>query len=227
MRFSTVAFRLIMALTSIQAAPTAQMTPSNHWLAESSPAARQNQAANQSSQAGTQSSQAGQGCAADIDRLASGIQQNIFIQGDELSTAQRIVDLLQQIDNKTVTLTPTVFNMGQALKAQLLTFVDAGVAVRTMNQGITPSGSVVTAGLAKVANSQQMELGLTSSLTGDVSVDIATGQTLVKAFAMGMQQNMQNLLDATQGCMPSDVIAQKGLQTAVRAGLKAALPSSN
>lgn len=42
-----------------------------------------------------------------------------------------------------------------------------------------------------------MELGLASSLTGDTSLDIATGQTLVKAFAMGMQQNMQNLLDVS------------------------------
>lgn len=43
--------------------------------------------------------------------------------------------------------------MGQGLKAQLLTFVDAGVAVRVVNQGITPAGNGATAGLAKVCRS--------------------------------------------------------------------------
>lgn len=142
MRFITLAFSLIMASTQLQAAPTAPTAPassgSNPWVATS-------QSQNQAGQ-----SQAGQVCAADVNRLASGIQQNIFIQGDELSTTQRIVDLLQQINNKTVALSPTVFNMGQALKAQLLVFVNAGVAVREMNQGISPAGSVATAGLAKV-----------------------------------------------------------------------------
>lgn len=180
MRYSTVAFNLIVACTSIHASPTAQS--GNPWLAApapqqgaaaaaapvpvaapapapaASPAAAPVPASPMASPlaspagagaAGT-ANMNGQPCAADINRLASGIQQNIFIQGDEVSTTQRIVDLLQQIGNGTVTKNQMVFNMGQGLKAQLLTFVDAGVAVRVSNQAITPAGNAVTAGLAKV-----------------------------------------------------------------------------
>jgi len=40
-----------------------------------------------------------------------------------------------------------------------------------------------------------MELGLAASLVGDQNLDTVTLQTLANAFAGGMKQNMQNLLD--------------------------------
>lgn len=42
-----------------------------------------------------------------------------------------------------------------------------------------------------------MELSLSSSLSGDPAIDLTTVQTLQRAFAGGMRQNMQNLLDVS------------------------------
>jgi hypothetical protein len=48
-----------------------------------------------------------------------------------------------------------------------------------------------------------MELSLSSSLSGDPSIDMSTILTLANAFAGGMMQNMQNLLDVgLDGCIP-------------------------
>ncbi|TID13375.1 hypothetical protein E6O75_ATG11291 [Venturia nashicola] len=188
---------------------------------------------------GTAPAAQGQRCAADVDRLASGIQQNILVQQGELATAQSLHVFLQAAANGTSTgvgalaggstttgATSLDKNMGQfiALKGQLLAFVNAGVAVRAGNQAIAPSGNMATNGLAQVANAQQMELAMASSLSGDATIDIPTIQSLLKAFSGGTKQNMQNLLDATQNCAPSDKIAQRGVQVALRAGLKAVAP---
>jgi hypothetical protein len=42
-----------------------------------------------------------------------------------------------------------------------------------------------------------MELSLSSSLSGDRTIDMPTIKTLQTAFAGGMKQNMQNLLDVS------------------------------
>ncbi|KAF2424509.1 hypothetical protein EJ08DRAFT_552987, partial [Tothia fuscella] len=124
-------------------------------------------------------------CAADIDRLASGIQQNILDQQGEQASLQAIASQGQQGQ----------VNMAQfmTMKAQLLSYVTAGIAVRQNNQALLPTGNPATAGLAMVASAQQMELSLSSSLSGDPSIDMATIQTLQGAFSGGIKQNMQNL----------------------------------
>lgn len=106
-----------------------------------------------------------QSCAADVDRLASGIQQNILDQQGELATAQSLLVYFQAaangsrngVDPTAVGNTPPASsspdkNAGQfiALKGQLLAFVNAGIAIRTGNQAIAPSRSLAINGLAKV-----------------------------------------------------------------------------
>ncbi|KAE9964406.1 hypothetical protein BLS_008388 [Venturia inaequalis] len=181
----------------------------------------------------------GRACAADIDRLASGISQNIIIQAGELSTAQSLLLFLQAgpdagpaASNATAAESPpnAASNPDRkvaqftALKGQLLAFVNAGVALRVSNQAITPSGSLIINGLAQVANAQQGELAMASSLSGDPTTDIATVQSLQKAFTGGRRQNGQNLLDVTQNCMPSDPTAQRTVMGALGAGLRPAVP---
>lgn len=51
--------------------------------------------------------------------------------------------------------------------------------------------------ITQIANAQQTELGLASSLTGDPTIDVATIQTLLQAFNDGIKLNMQNLLDVS------------------------------
>ncbi|RDI77566.1 hypothetical protein Vi05172_g12418 [Venturia inaequalis] len=181
----------------------------------------------------------GRACAADIDRLASGISQNIIIQAGELSTAQSLLlfhqagpDAGPAASNATAAESPpnAASNPDRkvaqftALKGQLLAFVNAGVALRVSNQAITPSGSLIINGLAQVANAQQGELAMASSLSGDPTTDIATVQSLQKAFTGGRRQNGQNLLDVTQNCMPSDPTAQRTVMGALGAGLRPAVP---
>jgi hypothetical protein len=82
-------------------------------------------------------------CAADVDRLASGIQQNILDQQGEQVSLQAIMNLMQA--NGSV-------DMGQFLtmKAQLLSFVTAGISLRVNNQEIAPPGNAAVSGLGKV-----------------------------------------------------------------------------
>jgi len=155
-------------------------------------------------------------CAADIDRLASGIQQNILDQQGEQVSVQAIANMMQNSRNGSVDMLQFM-----TMKAQLLSFVTAGISVRENNQALAPPGNVALPGLGKVASAQQMELSLSSSLSGDKNIDMPTIQTLQNAFAGGMKQNMQNLLDATQGCATSDVVAQRGVQAAQGMGLRA------
>jgi hypothetical protein len=84
-------------------------------------------------------------CAADIDRLASGIQQNILDQQGEQVSVQAIANLMQTSVNGTV-------NMAQfmTMKAQLLSFVTAGISVRENNQALAPPGNAALPGLGKV-----------------------------------------------------------------------------
>jgi hypothetical protein len=112
-----------------------------------------------------------QACAADVDRLASGIQQNILDQQGEQVTAQGLLLFLQATTNGTRngmnattngntaspgnTTAPAATpdrNLGlfMALKGQLLAFVTAGVAIRAGNQAIAPPGSLAANGLAQV-----------------------------------------------------------------------------
>lgn len=108
-------------------------------------------------------------CAADVDRLASGIQQNILDQQGELATAQELLQFLQSANgtrkgisaptpgNSSTPASSPDKNVGQfmALKAQLLAFVTAGIAIRSGNQAIAPSGSLASGGLAQVCSPKQ------------------------------------------------------------------------
>lgn len=109
-----------------------------------------------------------QSCAADVDRLASGIQQNILDQQGELVTAQSLLLFLQAaangtrngnataVGNATTPASSSDKNVGlfMALKGQLLAFVTAGIAIRIGNQAIAPSGSLAANGLAQVCLSK-------------------------------------------------------------------------
>jgi hypothetical protein len=141
----------------------------------------------------------GQRCAADIDRLASGIQQNTLDQQGEQSSVQAIALMMQNTNGR-----PVDMNLFMTMKAQLLSYVTAGIMVRQNNQALVPTGNAATAGLAMVASAQQMELSLASSLSGDPTIDMSTIQNLQKAFAGGVKQNMQNLLDVSDTPFPAN-----------------------
>jgi hypothetical protein len=83
-------------------------------------------------------------CAADVDRLASGIQQNILDQQGEQVSLQAIMNLMQNSTGPV--------NMAQFLtmKAQLLSFVTAGISVRENNQAVAPPTNAALPGLGKV-----------------------------------------------------------------------------
>jgi hypothetical protein len=51
-----------------------------------------------------------------------------------------------------------------------------------------------------------MELSLSSSLSGDRTTDMPTILTLQNAFAGGMKQNMQNLLDVSRSAYTIDCL---------------------
>jgi hypothetical protein len=133
-----------------------------------------------------------QACAADVDRLASGIQQNIVDQQGEQVIAQGLL-LFLQAGNATRNDTGTISGLlakvpngndtangvngtacGNAtapapkpdrnlalfvaLKGQLLSFVNAGVAIRKGNQAIAPPASAAVQGLAQVWTSHTLHL---------------------------------------------------------------------
>jgi hypothetical protein len=111
----------------------------------------------------------GQACAADIDRLASGIQQNIFDQQGESYSAQQLIKILQSSNGK-----PNMdFFMGA--KAQLLAYVNAGIGVRQNNQAIAPTGNPAIPGLAIVCPSIRLSLMV---LTIEIGRQCATDGTL-------------------------------------------------
>ncbi|ORY64819.1 uncharacterized protein BCR38DRAFT_342033 [Pseudomassariella vexata] len=122
--------------------------------------------------------------------LANGININIMDQKQEQQALAAVDTALKQ--------TPVDMNQFNAAKATLLTFVNNGIAIREMNQQITPLGNAATGGLAKVANAQLEELGLTMSLTGNPQQDAPTVATLQKDFAGGVMQNMQNMMDVSE-----------------------------
>jgi hypothetical protein len=84
-------------------------------------------------------------CAADVDRLASGIQQNILDQQGEQGSLQAVMNLMQN-SNGTVDMTQFM-----TMKAQLLSFVTAGISVRENNQAVAPPGNAALPGLGKVS----------------------------------------------------------------------------
>jgi hypothetical protein len=84
-------------------------------------------------------------CAADVDRLASGIQQNILDQQGEQFSLQAVMKLLQ---NSTGNVDMTQF---MTTKAQLLSYVTAGISIRENNQAIAPPTNAALPGLGKVS----------------------------------------------------------------------------
>ncbi|KAH8901058.1 hypothetical protein GQ53DRAFT_814541 [Thozetella sp. PMI_491] len=124
--------------------------------------------------------------------LAQGIALNIVAQQNEVSSVNTIARILQA----------TTVDMQQftAAKEDLLTFVNTGIAIRQMNQQVTPRGNAATAGLAIVANAQLTELGLATNLTGNPKTDLPNVATLQMDFSGGIQQNMKNQQAALAGC---------------------------
>ena len=120
--------------------------------------------------------------------LASGIQENIADQNNELNTVIAMGSILSQ--------NPVDGTLFGATQASLMGFVTKGIAIRQNNQKIAPAGNPAIAGLAIVANAQMTELNLTISLgVGGVNVarDNATVNKLKGDFAGGITQNMKNL----------------------------------
>jgi hypothetical protein len=126
--------------------------------------------------------------------LASGIALNILDQRNEQSALSTYSTLLA---SATSTIRPAAFS---SAKADLLTFVVNGIAIRQTNQLIAPPGNGATAGLAIVANAQLTELGLSSNLTGTKCVDEGIVKSLATDFAGGIMQNMENM--AAVSCVP-------------------------
>jgi len=124
--------------------------------------------------------------------LAKGIALNILDQEQEQAALTRV--------NAVLAAAPVDAVAFKAAKSQLLTFVQNGIAIRTMNQLIAPPGNGAIAGLAIVANAQLTELGLSSNLTGNPATDNAITAALAKDFAGGIEQNKKNEAAATAGC---------------------------
>lgn len=83
----------------------------------------------------------GDGCIA-AKALADGIQSNVDIQRGEQASLAKVKNIVSQ---------PVVDVLSfLAAKQQLLDFVNTGIAVRTNNQLIAPTGNSATAGLAVV-----------------------------------------------------------------------------
>lgn len=84
----------------------------------------------------------GDGCIA-AKALADSIQSNIDIQRGEQSSLARVRNIVSQ---------PVVDLLAfSAAKQQLLDFVNAGIAIRSNNQLIAPTGNTAAAGLAIVS----------------------------------------------------------------------------
>lgn len=121
--------------------------------------------------------------------LAQGIALNIADQQQELTTANSLATILAANPVDTAAYT--------SARTDLLKFINNGIAIREMNQLITPSENQATAGIATVANAQLTELGLANNLTaqgGDnVPGNMQIVQTLQMDFMGGIQQNMKNM----------------------------------
>lgn len=125
--------------------------------------------------------------------LAQGIALNIQDQQQELATANQLMTIL--------TANPVDTAAYGAARTNLLRFVNNGIAIREMNQLITPPNNKATAGVAVVANAQLTELGLSTNLTMAGTDDLAGNMAIVKMlqtnFAGGIQQNMKNMADVS------------------------------
>lgn len=125
--------------------------------------------------------------------LAQGIALNIQDQQQELATANQLAMLLAapQVDTQAY----------MAARTNLLRFVNNGIAIRQMNQLITPAENKATEGVAIVANAQLTELGLSTNLTMTGSDNLDANKQIVqmlqKNFAGGIQQNMKNMADVS------------------------------
>lgn len=84
----------------------------------------------------------GDGCIA-AKALADSIQSNVDIQRGEQASLAKVKAIVSQ---------PVVDGLSfLAAKQQLLDFVNAGIAIRSNNQLIAPTGNAATAGLAIVS----------------------------------------------------------------------------
>lgn len=123
--------------------------------------------------------------------LAQGIALNIADQQQELATANQMAQLLAQ--------QPVNTQAWATSRQTLLQFVNNGIAIREMNQLITPAGNRATAGVATVANAQLQELGLATNLTATGADNVAGNRQIVQTLQMdfmgGIQQNMKNMAD--------------------------------
>ncbi|KAI7775649.1 hypothetical protein LA080_006487 [Diaporthe eres] len=128
--------------------------------------------------------------------LAQGIALNIADQQQELTTANSLATILAA--------NPVDTAAYGAARTDLLKFINDGIAIREMNQLITPQGNQATAGIATVANAQLTELGLANNLTvqgGDnVAGNMQIVQTLQMDFMGGIMQNMKNMAAAMAAC---------------------------
>lgn len=129
--------------------------------------------------------------------LAQGIALNIADQQQELTTANTMATLLAA--------NPVDTAAYGAARTDLLRFINNGIAIREMNQLITPQENQATPGIATVANAQLTELGLANMLTvqgGDnVAANMQIVQTLQMDFSGGIMQNMKNMA-AVSGTPP-------------------------
>ncbi|CAG8977009.1 hypothetical protein HYALB_00008867 [Hymenoscyphus albidus] len=138
------------------------------------------------------------GCTAEENRLGQGIQSNIAIQMMELEKVNAI--------GETLNANPVDGNKYLQEQRSLLETVQQGVTIREQNQAIAgPINSPASEGLAKVANAQKEELQLTQNLalqnsTGPAKMIVTTLQA---DFRGGIEQNMRNLMAATQKCAGS------------------------
>jgi len=127
--------------------------------------------------------------------LAQGIALNIADQKNEQAALSTVKTLL--------TATPVDSVAFASAKANLLNFVNNGIAIRQMNQLITPPGNGAILGIAIVAKAQLTELGLSSNLTGTPTIDNPNVAALEADFAEGIEQNIKNMAAATAGCPAS------------------------
>lgn len=129
--------------------------------------------------------------------LAQGIALNIADQQQELTTANSLATILAA--------NPVDTAAYGAARTDLLKFINNGIAIREMNQLITPTENQATPGIATVANAQLTELGLANNLTvqgGDnVAGNMQIVQTLQMDFMGGIMQNMKNMA-AVSGVRP-------------------------
>jgi hypothetical protein len=78
--------------------------------------------------------------------LAQGISINIVDQQNELNTVNNLANILKT--------NPVNMQQFAAEKENLLAFINNGIAIRQMNQQITPRGNAATMGLAIVSETK-------------------------------------------------------------------------